>query len=140
MSAIKQPVVAVGAVVFKDECILLVKRRHAPNAGQWAIPGGKVRLGETLQDAAEREIREETGITIRARDPIYTFELIDHDPQGAILYHYVIIDLLAEYVAGTLAPADDAIDAAWIERSTLASLPVNQQTLKLLDEQFAFHS
>ena len=138
MSKMNQPVVAVGAVVFHDESVLLVKRKHPPNAGQWAIPGGRLRLGESLQTAAEREILEETGISIRALAPIYTFELIDEDPHGEVLYHYVIIDLLAEYVAGQPRPADDASAAAWVDRNMLANLQVNQQTLKLLREQFDF--
>lgn len=140
MSNVNQPVVAIGAIVFHDESVLLVKRKHPPNAGEWAIPGGKVRLGETLQAAAEREILEETGIKIRAHNPVYTFELIDKDPQGEILYHYVIIDLLAEYVAGQPAAADDASAAAWIDRSALATLSVNQRTLTLLREKFHFHA
>lgn len=140
MSKVNQPLVAVGAVVFQDKRVLLVKRKHPPNAGQWAIPGGKLRLGETLQAAAEREILEETGITIRAQKPIFTFELIDTDAQGDLLFHYVIIDLFAEYIAGQPRPADDASEAAWIDRKRLASLHVNQQTLTLLREQFDFHA
>ena len=138
MSKIDQAVVAVGAVVFKDESVLLVKRKYPPNAGQWAIPGGKLRLGETLQAAAEREILEETGIAINALKPIYTFELIEKDAQGDVLYHYVIIDLLAEYISGEPCPADDSSAAAWVDRKRLANLQVNQQTLGLLREQFNF--
>jgi 8-oxo-dGTP diphosphatase len=140
MSKLTQPVIAVGAVIFQDERVLLVERKHPPSQGQWAIPGGKVRLGETLQAAAEREILEETGITIRALHPIYTFELIEKDPRGEILYHYVILDLLAEYVSGQPRPADDVSAAAWIDRNTLGSLQVNQETLKLLRQQFNFAS
>jgi 8-oxo-dGTP diphosphatase len=53
---------AVGAVVFKGDAVLLVQRANPPSRGMWAIPGGRVRLGETLQAAAEREILEETGV------------------------------------------------------------------------------
>ncbi|MBW2439133.1 MAG: NUDIX domain-containing protein, partial [Deltaproteobacteria bacterium] len=59
--------VAVGAIVFENDRVLLVRRGQPPSQDLWAIPGGRVKLGETLQEAAEREILEETGITIRAR-------------------------------------------------------------------------
>jgi len=138
MSNLIQPVVAVGAVVFRDDCVLLVKRRHPPNQGQWAIPGGKVNLGESLAEAAEREIREETGITIRAGEPIYTFEVIQKDLQGKIQYHYVVTDLRADYLSGQPSSADDVTAAEWIDRKTFTTLIVNQITKELLQEKYNF--
>lgn len=110
----------------------MVKRKNPPAQGQWAIPGGRVQLGETLQKAAEREIAEETGILIQAKEPIYIFDQIVHDESGEVTFHYVIVDLAAEYVGGTLTPADDAMDAAWLEARQLQSRHLNQNTLKLL--------
>ena len=81
------PRVAVGAVVFKDGKVLMVRRGKPPAKDQWAIPGGSVELGETLQDAAEREILEETGISIRAHAPFYTFEVIDRDEKNRVRFH-----------------------------------------------------
>lgn len=138
MSSPNQPVVAVGAVVFHDDRVLLVKRKHPPNQEQWAIPGGKVRLGETLTAAAEREILEESGLTIKARDPVHTFEVIDRSSDGHIRFHYVIVDLLADYLAGQPNPADDVSAAAWIDRRTFKTLPVNQFTKDLLMQKFNF--
>ena len=81
--------------------------------GQWAIPGGKVMAGETLLEACEREILEETGVRVRATgEPVYTFELIDRDDGGGIRFHYVIIDYVADFVGGEISPGDDAADAA----------------------------
>ncbi|MEJ2099402.1 MAG: NUDIX hydrolase [Desulfobacterales bacterium] len=113
------PVVAVGAVVFKSNCVLLVRRGKAPAEDLWAIPGGSVEIGETLQQAAEREILEETGIKIRAGKPIYIFDVIDRDEDEKIRFHYVIIDLAADYVSGEPAAGDDAAEARWISAHEL---------------------
>lgn len=133
-----QPVVAVGAVVFREGAVLLVKRGKPPNQGQWAIPGGSVHLGETLQAAAEREILEETGLTVRAGEPVLTFESIQPDDQGRVAYHYVIIDLEAVYVAGEPEAADDAADARWVTADDMQNLEVAAATRTFLKEQYGF--
>lgn len=132
------PQVGVGAVVFHDSAVLLVQRRNPPCADEWAIPGGKVRLGETLQQAAEREILEETGIHIKAGEPIYAFDLIENDASGQVRWHYAIIDLQADYIHGEIRAADDASAAAWFKPEDLARVTVNSTTLKLLQTQFDF--
>ncbi len=132
------PRLAVGAVVFKENRVLLVKRGKPPGMGQWAIPGGSVKLGETLQVAAEREVMEETGIVIAAREPVYTFDVVARDPHGRIRFHYVIVDLSAEYMSGELRPGDDAVAARWVAADELVSLAVNSRTRTLLQSSFAF--
>lgn len=134
----RQPQVGVGAVVFHEQRILLVQRRDPPAAGQWAIPGGKLRLGETLQQAAEREIREETGLIIRAGEPVWAFDLIEREPDGRVRWHYVIIDLAAEYLAREPRAGDDALAVRWVAADELADLPVNASTRRLLRERFDF--
>ena len=134
----KMPQVAVGAIVFKDKKVLLVRRGKPPSENMWAIPGGSVEIGETLQHAAEREIFEETGITINALDPVYTFDFIDRDGNGQIRFHYIIIDLMADYVEGTPRAGDDAVDARWIAPQDLKLLEVSKPTIKLLKEAFHF--
>jgi ADP-ribose pyrophosphatase len=133
-----RPCVAVGAVVFKDSRVLLVRRGKAPAEGQWAIPGGSVKIGETLRMAAEREILEETGIMIRAEAPIYQFESIEKDEAGRVRCHFVIIDVAATYIGGEIRPGDDAADAAWVSADQLMVLPVNSVTRKVLKNLYAF--
>lgn len=130
------PRVAVGGVVIHQNKVLLVLRNQAPAKDMWAIPGGSVDLGESLQAAAEREVLEETGLRVRAGEVVYTFEAIQRDAEGRVQYHYVILDLLAEPLdAGQpLRAADDVRDAAWF---TLAEVeqpgrPVSKTTLALL--------
>lgn len=133
-----RPCVAVGAVVFKSNRVLLVRRGQPPSQDSWAIPGGKVRLGETLQEAAEREILEETGLVIHARRPIYTFDLLEKDKHGRILFHYVIVDLIADYVSGNVHAGDDARDARWVRPSEMQRLKINPSTVSLLKREFGF--
>ena len=133
-----QPRLAVGAIVFHDGAVLLVKRGQAPARGQWAIPGGSVRLGETLQEAAQREIFEETGIVIRAKAPVYTFDAIVRDDAGRIQFHYVIVDLEADFLHGDLHAGDDADDVRWVASDQLAHLNVSPPTAKLLRDRYGF--
>ena len=133
-----QPQIAVGAVVFRKSRILLVHRGKPPAEKLWAIPGGKVRLGESLQQAAEREILEETGVIIRAGKPVFSFDMIDWDETGRVRYHYVIIDLMAKYLRGELKAGDDALSARWVFSSDITTLPVRNMTRRLLQDQFGF--
>ena len=133
-----QPRVAVGAIVFKDDKVLLVRRGKPPARDLWAIPGGSVEICETLQQAAEREIFEETGITIKALEPIFTFDYIERDELGCARFHYVIIDLTAEYVAGEPRAGDDAAEARWVSSQEIATLKVSSKTRQLLKERFDF--
>ena len=134
----ERPRVAVGAVVFKDERVLLVKRGKPPSAGTWAIPGGSVGLGETLRLAAEREVLEETGVRIRAGEPVLTFETIEPDPDGRVRFHYVIIDVAAEHLGGEPQAASDADEACWVSTADLRRLSVNRRTRELLKDRFGF--
>jgi len=132
------PCVAVGAVVFNNNRVLLVRRGQPPAQDLWAIPGGKVGLGETLQEAAEREILEETGVIIHAGRPIYTFDLLEKDQHGRIRFHYVIVDLIADYVAGSIRAGDDAKEARWVNPYEIHQLSINPNTLSLLQKEFGF--
>ena len=127
-----RPRVGVGAVVLREGRVLLVRRGIAPAQGLWAIPGGSLELGESLREGAEREILEETGITIRAGEPIFTCDACERDGEGRVRFHYVIVDLAAEYVSGAAKGADDALDARWVSPEELRELPTTKNTLKLL--------
>jgi 8-oxo-dGTP diphosphatase len=134
----RHPRLAVGAIVFRRGRVLLVRRAHPPAQGTWAIPGGSVNLGESLAAAAEREIREETGLRVRAAEPVVTFEVIERDDGGRIRYHYVIVDLAAEYLSGSIHAGDDALEARWVSAGELQRLPVNPTTRRVLKQHYDF--
>jgi len=128
----QKPIVGVGAIVIKEGRVLLVKRAAPPSRGSWAIPGGSLELGETLQSGAEREILEETGIRIRAGAPVYAFDFLQYDTNNQLQYHFVVVDMEAEYVAGEVQAADDALDARWVSPEDLKGMHVSKNTLKIL--------
>lgn len=108
-----RPFVGVGAVVWRGDKVLLVKRGRAPRKGQWSIPGGAQHLGETVTDAARREVREETGLAIEVIDIITVVDWIDRDDDNGVRYHYTLIDVRAEWRDGEARAQDDAADVAW---------------------------
>ena len=91
-----------------------------------------MKLGESLEAAAAREVTEETGLTVNVGKAIYSFDLIECDTEGRIRFHYVIIDFMAEVLSGTLAAGDDASDARWFTAGELGAIPVSNNTRRLL--------
>jgi 8-oxo-dGTP diphosphatase len=123
-----RPEVCVGAVVCRDEHILLIQRANPPQAGRWSLPGGRVESGETLVEAVVREVREETGLAIEVERFLEAVERISDT------YHFVILDYLARPVDLAAAPlaATDAADARWVHRSALESMDLADQLLDFL--------
>ncbi|QBX33511.1 NUDIX domain-containing protein [Paracoccus liaowanqingii] len=115
-----RPVVAVLAVVLRDGHALLVQRANPPDAGFWGFPGGKVDAGETLLAAAERELREETGVIARADRVLTALDALDRDGTGELRHHFVLVAVLCHWQSGEPRAADDALDAAWVPLAGLA--------------------
>ena len=135
---ILQPQIGVGAAVFKNNKVLLVRRKNPPAAGFWAIPGGRLKWGETLQQAAEREIKEETGVIIKAGEIAWVFEVIDRDEESLVRFHYVIIDLHSKYLTGTPQANSDALQARWIGKNDLLREEIHPRTLEFLKKVYDF--
>jgi 8-oxo-dGTP diphosphatase len=128
----ERPFVGVGAVVFRGDEVLLVKRGKAPRAGQWSIPGGVQHLGETVAEAARREVREETGVEIEVGHVIAVVDSIGRDARAAVEYHYTLIDLGAEWRSGEVLAGDDAAEVAWVGLDRLEPYRLWRETLRVI--------
>ena len=122
-----RPVVGIGAVIVHEWRVVLVRRREAPLAGEWSLPGGGVEVGETLAQAVVREMREETGLDVEVGPVIEVFDRITHDREGRVQYHFVLVDYLCWPTAGTLMAGSD-VDAA------LFAAPAEFAAYRLTDE------
>jgi 8-oxo-dGTP diphosphatase len=142
------PRVGVGGIVVHNGHALLVRRGREPLKGKWSIPGGLVEVGEELQKAVQREIKEETGLDVDALEMVGVFERIQRDPKpdpGAHdqrpRYHYVIVDYVCRLRGSqardsklpNLQPASDVTAAEWVpvERINLYELPAGSDEVIL---------
>ena len=127
-----RPWVGVGIVVWQGERVLLVRRGKAPRLGQWGIPGGAQHIGETLFEAAAREVMEETGLTVSPRAVITALDAISRDPDGRARYHYTLVEVLAECDAREPVAGDDAMDARWATLEEARALIEWDETLRVI--------
>lgn len=126
------PRVAVGALVLREGRLLVVERGKAPAEGVWALPGGSVELGESLAEAAEREVLEETGVVVKAGRVVHAFDAVVRNDDGRVRFHYVIVDLECEYVSGEAVAGGDARRALFASRDEFAKLPSSRATVDLV--------
>ena len=129
------PFCAVGAIVLDKGALLLIKRDREPARGQWSLPGGRVEIGETLREALVREVREETGVEVDVDGLIGVAERIVRDDDGAIEYHYVILDYVCTARSTILKAGDDAADARWVPVGELADLHLTAGLLEFLSDR-----
>lgn len=118
----RRPVIGVGGLVFDRGNVLLVRRGAHPAKGFWSIPGGKVVHGESLAEAVEREMLEETGLRVRVGPLVEIYERLPRRGAGGMDDHFVVLDYLCEATGGLLRAGDDAEEAGWFAVSELSGL------------------
>ena len=131
-----KPIVGVGVVVLKTGGagpeVLLIRRGRPPRQGDWSIPGGKQEWGETLHEAAHREIMEETGVSIANLRLIDVVDGLMRDADGALERHLTLVDYRADWVSGVTRAGDDALDARWVPISELPQYKLWSETTRII--------
>ena len=127
-----RPIVGVGVVVWRGDRVLLIQRGKAPRRGEWSIPGGAQEVGETVEAAGRREVREETGLEIEITGFLAVVDAIRPDEEGRIRSHYTLIDFAAEWVSGEAVAGDDAADCRWVHPDELPDYGLWDETLRMI--------
>jgi ADP-ribose pyrophosphatase YjhB (NUDIX family) len=121
-----RPYLAVSAAIFHDGRVLIVRRARPPAHGLYTLPGGGVELGETLEQAIIREVREETGLEIAPLALVGFREAIARDAAGRIARHFVILPFAARWAGGEIALSEELAEAHWRKPDELAGLKTTE--------------
>jgi 8-oxo-dGTP diphosphatase len=133
----RAPIPSVHAIVLRGDTVLLVRRAHPPSQGRWSVPGGGIKLGETIVKAAEREVREECGVEIEVGGAIDVADMTVRDRSERVQFHYVVIYVLARYLDGEACPASDAADVRWARYEELEGLDMHQAARQAIRRAYA---
>ena len=133
-----RPIIGIGVVVLRplpggDGEVLLIRRGKAPNHGMWSLPGGAQEVGEPAENAARRELMEETGVTVGTLHLAAHVDSITHDPDGRVRYHYTIIDFAARWQSGTPLGASDAAEARFVPLADIAAYNLWSEAYRVID-------
>ena len=133
----QHPMVGVHTLVLKEGQMLLIKRAKEPSKGKWSLPGGRIELGETIHEAAKREMLEECAIEIDIERVLDVAESIIKDEEDRIQYHFALIYLLAHYSGGVAKAQSDAEDVRWVTTEELADLDMHPHLRTIIERAAA---
>lgn len=117
-----RPVLAASIAVFRGPRVLLARRGMGPGEGLWSLPGGRVEPGETLVEAALRELMEEVGVSADCLGLVGPHEVIRHDGAGRLCAHYVVMVHAGRWSAGEPATGPEAAEVGWFHPAEVAGL------------------
>jgi len=121
-----RPYLAVSAAIFRDGKVLIVRRARPPAHGLYTLPGGGVELGETLEEAVIREVREETALEVAPVALAGYRQAIARDAAGQIERHFVILPFAARWVAGEISLNEELAEAHWLAPTELTGLTTTE--------------
>ena len=128
----ENPLVGVGVLIRDIDRYLLIKRAADPDKGLWSIPGGIVEIGEKAEDAARREVKEETNLDVDVIEVLDVINKIVMDEESRVKFHFIIIDYLAEFKEGALKASSDALDARWVSSEEFLLYELSPTLIQLL--------
>ena len=134
-----RPFLAASVAVLRDERVLVAARGRGAMVGRYSLPGGLVEPGETLAEAALRELREEVGVEAEIIAFLDHAEVIERDDKSRVTHHFVICAHAARWVAGEPHTSAEALDVRWVKADELASLPVTPGLAAVVRKAFAAH-
>lgn len=117
-----RPTLAASAAVFRGSLVLLAQRGYAPGKGLWSLPGGRVEPGETLAQAAAREVREEVAVEAEIIGLAAALDFISRDADGTLTSHFVVAAHAALWRAGEPVLSDEAVAVGWFHPDEVAGL------------------
>jgi 8-oxo-dGTP diphosphatase len=119
-----RPFIAASTAVVRDGSVLIAARTKPPSQYLYSLPGGMVEIGESLEDAALRELGEEVGVTAQIIGSIGHVNIIEHDSKGDVRRHVVIVTFAARWISGVPTTGPEASDIAWVTPQSLGLMPV----------------
>ncbi len=128
----ERPYVGVGAVIFRDDNVLLVQRAKPPREGAWSLPGGAQKTGETVAEALAREVAEETGLDFTTQGFIEVVDFIERDGDDEARHHYTLLDYWGVSDAGEIKAGGDAADARWVPLADIAKYGMWEKTVEVI--------
>jgi ADP-ribose pyrophosphatase YjhB (NUDIX family) len=126
------PAKGVSVALSRTGALLLVRRGRGGYRGLWSLPGGHVQPGESLPEAAARELLEETGIVAAIGRRIDTVEIAP-SPENGIGGHYLLAVFEAEFGSGSVKAGDDAAEVGWFRAAELVGLPLTPETRRMIE-------
>jgi 8-oxo-dGTP diphosphatase len=135
-----RPLLAASVAVLRDHHVLVAVRGRGLMAGRYSLPGGLVEPGETLAEAALRELREEVGVEAEIIAFLDHVEVIERDDDGRIRHHFVIAAHAARWLGGEPRPGAEAIDVRWVDEDQAAALPTTLGLAAVLRKAFALNA
>lgn len=127
-----RPILAASIAVFREGRVLIATRTKPPGAGVWSLPGGLVEVGETLEEAALRELMEEVGVEARIVDFNRHVQRVDRDDEGRVRHHFVVASFVGAWTAGEAQTGPEAGEVRWVDPRDLGDLPTTPHLGRIL--------